>query len=519
MTAAATVFENNYSESSDNFSEAAMKFEEMIKFLSSPESRELTHSEAESLLHTEGTELLRRMLQGHFDARGLGNIGPVIQGSDEVERSRGQEKNRKLESIFGRVNVKRLAYSAKGSDSLFPKDAQLNLPGDIYSHELRRKVAREAAKDSFDEVCATIEEYTGAHVPKRQAEELAKRAAADFDAFYERRKCTDPEQAGQTGRILVLTADGKGIAMRREDLREATRKAAEKQRKKLGKRLTKGEKRNRKRIATVASVYTTEPFERTPEDVVRELGPVREVTDIKRPRPESKRVWASIEKPKEEVIKEIFEEALRRDPDRCKLWTAVVDGEDKQLELIEKTAVKYGVTLICVLDIIHVLGYLWKAAYVFHKEASRDAEQWVSEQLLLLLHGRLRQVTNTIRQAVITHQIPADRRAAADKCLDYLLKYKRMLRYDKYLTRGLPIASGVIEGACRHLVKDRMDRTGARWGLECGEAVLRLRALFASGDFEDYWNFHLKCEYERNHALYNRSEEAEAEGSHLRLVK
>ncbi|MCP4352037.1 MAG: hypothetical protein GY795_41770 [Desulfobacterales bacterium] len=252
---------------------------------------------------------------------------------------------------------------------------------------------------------------------------------------------------------------------------------------------------------------------------MRELGPVREVTGNKRPRPESKRVWASIEKPKKEVIEEIFEEALRRDPDRRKLWTAVVDGEDKQLELIEKTAEKYGVALICVLDIIHVPGYLWKAAYVFHKEASRDAEQWVSKQLLLLLQGRLRQVADTIRQSVITHQIPADKRGAADKCLEYLLKYKKMLRYDKYLALGLPIASGVIEGACRHLVKDRMDRTGARWGLECGEAVLRLRDLSVSGDFEEYWNFHLKCEYERNHALYDRSEEAEAVGSHLRLIK
>ncbi len=337
MTAA---FENSFSdfsENSDNFSGAAMKFEEMINFFSS-ESQKLTHSEAESFLQEEGTELLRRMLQGFLDESGLGNIGPVLQGNDGVDRSRGRERSRQSESIFGRVDVKRLAYSAEGSASLHPKDARLNLPKELYSHELRRKVAREAAKDSFDEVRATIEEYTGAHVPKRQAEDLAKRAAADFDAFYEKRKCTDPKQAGQTGPILVLTTDGKGIAMRHEDLREATRKAAQKQSKKLRKRLTKGEKRNRKRMATVASVYTTEPFERSPEDVVKELGPVREVGRKKQPRPESKRVWASIEKPKEKVIGEIFEEALHRDPDRCKLWAAVADGEDKQLELTEKTA-------------------------------------------------------------------------------------------------------------------------------------------------------------------------------------
>ncbi|MCP4346806.1 MAG: ISKra4 family transposase [Desulfobacterales bacterium] len=528
MIAEKTAFENgfsDFSENSDNFSGAAMKFEEMINFFSS-ESQKLTHSEAESFLQTEGTELLRRM-QGFLDESGLGNIGPVPEGNDGVERSRGRERSRQLESTFGRVSVKRLAYSAEGSASLHPKDARLSLPKELYSHELRRKVAREAAKDSFDEVCATIKEYTGAHVPKRQAEDLAKRAAADFDAFYEKRKCTDPEQAGQTGRILVLTTDGKGIAMRKEDLREATRKAAEKS-KKLRKRLTKGEKRNRKRMATVASVYTAEPFERSPEDVVKELGPVREVGRKKQPRPESKRVWASIEKPEEKVIGEIFEEALRRDPDRCKLWTAVVDGEGKQPELIKKTAEKHGLAITYVLDIIHVPGYLWKAACVFHKEAGRDAEQWVSTQLLLLLQGRLRQVADTISQAVITHQIPEDKRTAADKCAEYLLKYKKMLRYDRYPARGLPIASGVIEGACRHLVKDRMDRTGARWRLEGGEAVLRLRALYVSGDFEEYWDFHLKCEHERNHATIPEQElqyendnktGGRSGRSHLRLVK
>jgi len=86
-----------------------------------------------------------------------------------------------------------------------------------------------------------------------------------------------------------------------------------------------------------------------------------------------------------------------------------------------------------------------------------------------------------------------------DKCANYLLKYAEFLRYDQYLVSGLPIATGVIEGACRHLIKDRMDLTGARWSLQGAEAVLRLRSLRSSGDFEEYWRFHEKEELERNH--------------------
>ena len=74
------------------------------------------------------------------------------------------------------------------------------------------------------------------------------------------------------------------------------------------------------------------------------------------------------------------------------------------------------------------------------------------------------------------------------------------MHYAEALRDGLPIATGVIEGACRYLVKDRMDRTGARWSITGAEAVLRLRAVRASGDFDAYWVFHLAREKERNHA-------------------
>jgi hypothetical protein len=95
--------------------------------------------------------------------------------------------------------------------------------------------------------------------------------------------------------------------------------------------------------------------------------------------------------------------------------------------------------------------------------------------------------------------MPAKDRKPVDKCATYLLNKSPYLRYDSYLSEGLPIGTGVIEGACRHLVKDRMEITGAKWSLQGAEAVLRLRALRSSRDFDEYWKFHEKCEYKRNH--------------------
>jgi len=483
----------------DFFAEAEMKFGDLVKQLGSPAAKELTHGQAEELIAEQGNELLRRLFQGWLDAQGAGDLGPVLVGRDEVEREEKRYRERGLQSLFGEVELSRLSYESPGVPSLRPLDAELNLPQESYSHGVRRKVAKQAAKESFDEVVLGIGEHTGAHVPKRQAEELAQRAARDFDAFYaEERAERKPESP--SGAILVLSTDGKGVPMRRSDLRPETRKAAAQREHKLKKRLSKGEKRSTKRMATVAAVYTVEEFVRSPGQIVAELGSVRDAAEAKRPRPENKRVWASVRKEQEQTIKEMFEEALRRDPQRQKRWMAVVDGNKSQIRLIRKYARHHGVELVLVLDLIHVLEYLWKAAYVFHPEGSLEAERWVTDRLEEVLEGRARQVVANMRRAATRAGLSAQQRKPLDICAGYLRGHLEMLRYDEYLAAGLPIASGVIEGACRYLVKDRMERTGASWGLEGAEAVLRLRAVYVSGDFEEYWQFHLRKEWERNHA-------------------
>jgi hypothetical protein len=400
----------------------------------------------------------------------------------------------------GEVEIERAGYGKRGETSLHPLDAELNLPKDSYSLGVRRRAAEEAAKNSFDEVAQTLKDTTGAPVPKRQVEELAVRAAQDFDAFYIARHLTpNATEAKKTGSVMVITTDGKGVVMRKEDLREETKKAAEMRTPKLSKRVTKGEKRNAKRMATVAAVYTIKPFTRAPEDIVRDLAPVRDAGAPKRPRPENKRVWASLEKEPAEVIEDAFLEATHRDPPRQKTWTAVVDGNKVQLDLLKEMAENYSVKLTIVLDLIHVLEYLWDASHVFNAEGSQASQDWVSERLLEILHGNASNVAAGIRRSATLRQLDEKARSAADACADYLLKYAPYLRYDEYLAKGLPIASGVIEGACRHLVKDRMDITGARWGLLRAEAVLKLRALRSSGDFDEYWTLHQTREQQRNH--------------------
>jgi hypothetical protein len=452
-------------------------------------------SEATSLVKDEGNEMLRALLQGYLQRCTDAEVPVTVVGADDVKRDQVRSATRRIETPLGDVSVERRLYQAQGVEGIAPLDAALGLPAEHYGHDVRRIVADEVSRSSYDEVAETLAKHTSAHVPKRQIEELAIRGACDFDAFYRDRLHTPEPTAAD--HLLVLSFDGKGIAMLHEHLREPTRRKAAAASRKLQTRLTKGEKPNSKRMAQVATVYSVAPYERTISDVLHGLTK-RDTTS--RPRPTNKRVWASIEHNMQRVIDDAFAEALRRDPDHKRRWVVLLDGNADQIARVKRAAQTVGATITIVLDIIHVLEYLWRAAYAFHADGTIAAERWVENQLLKLLTGGSGgAIAKSMRAMIISHKLDETEAAPVEAAATYLVNHTRELHYDRALADGLPIATGVIEGACRYLVQDRMGRTGARWSLAGAEAVLRLRALRASGDFDDYWMFHVAKEYERTH--------------------
>ena len=479
----------------DEFTLAVEQFQQIVTSLRSSELLELEHGEVEAWLHSEGMELLRQLLQGHFDVRAKHEQRlESCAGADGVERRQVRVGcQRGLMTLFGEVQVRRLGYRATGVHSLYPMDAGLNLPEDFYSDGLRRHVCEAASHNSFDDTVMDVIKLTGGKVPKRQTLQLAQDGSQDFDAFYRQRETVEPE-AVDTEIPLVLSVDGKGIVMRNDGLREATRKAAEQDQHKGKARLAPGEKANRKRMATVATVYSVPPHARTAEQI---MGLAER--QGKAPRAENKRIWASLERDMSDVIDDQFREALRRDPEKRRPWVVLLDGHLTQLGLVKSAIERHGVSAMVTLDFIHVLEYLWKAAHCFHAPGTEEAEAWVKERALRILQGHSSHVAAGIRRSATLRGLSSAARKGVDTCADYLLKYRDYLRYDKNLRQGLPIATGVIEGACRHLIKDRMDVTGARWGLPGAEAILKLRSMRSSGDLDEYWLFHRSRSCERNH--------------------
>jgi hypothetical protein len=480
------------------FAAARAHFDAIVTQLGSGPLLAASHAEVEDVLHRDGLELMRLLFQDHLTVRAAAEPDRQVTGADQMPRPERRRMQRQLMTRFGPVTVSRLSYGAERLVSLRPMDAELNLPVEHASHGVRRLVAQTASVASFDETLAELRRTTGAATGKRQIEELVERAARDVDAFYAERGALALREATRSGSILVLTTDAKGVVMRPEGLREATRRAAERAEQKLRTRLSAGEKVNRKRMAQVASVYTIAPFVRTPEQIVTSARSL-EAARPERPRPQAKRVWASLEAGAREVVARMFDEAERRDPMRRKQWVALVDGSDTQMRLVREEAERRGVRLTIVLDVVHVIEYVWGAAWCFFPKGDAAAEEWVGTRLFDILRGRASHVAAGIRRSATLRGLTRAGRKRADACADYLLKYARQCRYDAYLAAGLPIATGVIEGACRHLVSDRLDITGARWGLEGAEAVLKLRSLRSSGDFDEYWAFHQRRELERIH--------------------
>jgi hypothetical protein len=463
---------------------------EMEGWLLSKEALVLPLDAVERETEKRGREVLRLMLQAHVHARGTGDVGPAIEipGEEPALLARLRTHPRAVETVVGTVQVGRTAYVAPERESVHPLDKTATLPERRYSYELQRRVVQGAVKGPFDEACEGVAEATGVVVPKRSAEIVVREASRDFDDFYATRAVP---AAAQTGPILVAAVDGKGIPMvKPETALRVVRRG-------------KGEKANKKRMATVATVFTQQPRPRTPEEVVASLfdpRPPRLVDAAPDPdppaaRPEHKRVWASVEKSKDDVIAEAAAEVERRDPVRMKRRVVVTDGE----RALQNKAAKAIVGCTMVLDLMHALEYLWKAAYCFHKEGSPEATAWVRERALRMLRGEVSQVVKGIGKSATAKRFRGPKRNTVDASRAYLYRNRHRMRYHEYLRDGLPIASGAVEGACRHLIKDRMERSGMRWTIATAEALVKVRAAYISGDFEEYWCFHVAAEHNRLH--------------------
>src|SRR5580692_11098915 len=383
---------------------AYIQFSQMESWLASSDALQLPLHQIESQQQAKGREVQRLLLQAHLHHRGNGDMGPALQlqqPDGAVVYSHRRLSTRSLTTVFGTVQLVRMRYSRPSGPSIFPLDQALALPARSFSYELQRRLVKAAVQNPFLESVQTIAELAGVGVSKRSLEEILPDAARDFDAFYQQRSVVTA-----TGSILVAAVDGKGIPMVKPC--GAQPRA----------RLTKGQKANKKRMATVATVFTRAPWVRTPQQVIDSLFPISRPASGEAPpppRPENKRVWASLLKGKTAVIEEVAKEMDRQDPARSTTRLALTDGE-RALQI--RVDQKLKVPLI--LDLMHALEKLWKAAYVFHPEGSLEADLWVLDRTLRILSGDVGQVVKGLRQSITKRGLSGPKRKTLNAVANYL---------------------------------------------------------------------------------------------------
>jgi hypothetical protein len=432
----------------------------------------------------------RQALQLFFTLHGSGDQGPTVHLPDGRTLDRLPELHaRPYVSIFGPFTLRRTAYGSREGQKIafVPLDNRLQLPAGAFSYVLQDWDQALCAEGAFGQVSATLARLLGLKQSVDSLEHM-NRDVAQHAAPFRLNRPVPP--AAEEGEVFVVSADGKGVVLRRgadDPAPPAYR--------------TKGDKASQKRMATVGTVYSVDRYVRTPEQVVAALFRDGPRPEEGRPRPQHKQVWASLPQAEvptsgmEAVFVWLLWELCRRNPGRAKEVVYLSDGQgalwDAQAQYLG------GRCAVGILDLLHVTPRLWKAAHVFHPEKSAAAEAFVRERLLRVLRGEVAGVIQGLRAMGGRRSLTAARRKALREVCAYLEKNRERMRYDEYLAAGYPIASGVIEGACRHLVKDRMERAGMHWTIPGAQAMLEVRSVYVSGQWEEYQAYRIAQETQR----------------------
>jgi hypothetical protein len=460
--------------------ESRLAFEELLGFVTQNADSMEAHN-MEKGIFQKVLQIGLAAMKTYFAAKGTGEVGKSIENPKGQQLAKERIRTVNYFSIFGKLTVDRTCYRNAGSPGICPLDFEANLPDRCYSYFLQEMMGYYSLKNPFSEVVETFYKYFGHSFSPRSVEQVNRELSASYDEFCETQEPPAPETEGE---IQVVSFDGKGVPMVKKELAEP--KA----------RLGRGEKRQTKKEALVGVSYTVDRKIRTPEEVAENLvrdGRKPEKSDNSAPRAQNKRVLASLKRAKKEVMKKIKADAERRNPDGNRPLVCLVDGARSLWMLIRSEFPD----AVFILDIIHVLEYLWEAVYVYHPEGSAEAKEWVRSHLLKILKGDVGLVIRGLKITRTRRKLKKSHQATLDKVIRYLSRNRRGMRYDEYLSAGYPIGTGVVESACGHVVKDRMEGAGMRWTMDGAEATLLLRSVFASADWDDYMLFHTTREKQR----------------------
>jgi hypothetical protein len=479
--------------------ELQSQMEELQGFIRTAVATGLAAHEVEQGLFKRLLELGYQLQQWFFALLGDGDQGETVTtGEGRVLRRLPSQHRRAYQSIFGPFELERVVYGTREGQRVehVPLDARLRLPGGKFSYLLQDWDQALAVESPYQQVKGVLQRMLGLEQSVASLEQMTRTMAETVEGFWVEQA---PAPAARAEQVVVLSADGKGVPMRKP---AAAPSIAAHQHQ-------KGPKPGRKKMAVVGTVYQIDRYRRTPEEVVealfREPGAAAPQDEAapRRPAPEHKRVRVNLTSPEaatpvgasEAMFAWLVDEARSRDPVQQRPWVVLMDGQPSLWEEAEQALGE--APRVEILDLLHATRHLWDAVHLFHAPGSALALKMMEFVVLALLSGMSEGVVNWLEAAAVEVGLSRSRRQQLTKICNYLRRHQARMHYDEYLAAGYPIASGVIEGACRHVVKDRMERAGMHWTIPGAQALLRLRCVALNGEWEAFLQYRIQQETAR----------------------
>jgi len=481
-----------------NVESVLMQVVELGRWLATAAALGTSEHLVERHLVTKVMAMGAELLDQFFKSVGPGNLGETVTlENGEVVNRLPNEQKRRLVTVFGEFSIPRFVYGSRPGQKieLVPTDQWLQLPDSDISYLLQDWNQMMSVEQPFGTVAKSLQTILGLKQSVDTLEHGNQQMAEAAAAFRAAQPAPDPQAEGE---LLVASEDNKGVPM----VRPTTVVP-------VGAHRKKGEKANKKQMACIGCVYTVERHVRTPSELIAVLFREERSTRDDAPKACQKRYWAELTREVAgEVVRaqdNVFQHmrddvAQRRAPGQ--ILVHLSDGQPSLKEDREKYLPRDRKT-VDILDLMHVNPRLWEAAHLFHPEGSDEATEFVRKRMLRVLQGKAKAVIADLRQVGSEHGLKGAKASRLRKLCKFLEKNLPRMRYDKYLRAGYPIATGVIEGACRHVIKDRMERAGMRWKVPGAEAMLELRTIAANGDWTEFQNY--RIDYE-NRRLYPHTE-------------
>jgi len=429
----------------------------------------------------------REALITYLEKKGSGYQGEEITNPQGQALPYVRDRKCVYRSIFGPIEIDRAYYHAKGTRGVFPLEAEINLPARGYSYFLQEMSAKLAVNGSYEKACEVFSDIFPLDIPIRSLERIVGDTREDVSRYYEEKPAPelDPDAV-----ITVATLDKKGVVIRKPPSDATNVETA----------CVDPNKPGKKKMSTEICAYTIRRHIRTADEVAGEM--VEEKTLPSKPKPQTKVVWGSLSEGPEKTVAHLAGSVTER---LC--WASelvcILDGEKSLWRLVHQ----YFPMAFFVLDIFHVLEHLSEVAHCFYKEKSPEAKRFVRKRLRMLLTGHAGQMIGGLKQILTKKSLSKTQKYTLNKVIGYLERNKQHMRYDVCLERGYPIGSGVIEGACRNLINDRLELTGMRWTVQGAESVIRLRAVYINKDWKDFWRFRRKSEKGRLYGILLQQED------------